>query len=198
MKTKIGIGIIIFLQIIILVLLEVPDTISSYWDVIHKNTLENTPVQNLDNTQTTVGIHIDEPVIWGESIDVLGLPHKIDSWNLLEEDWRWFLTDTDGVVKRPLLYNGHDVSFARLSPSHKKLGFFFRPEDHSLGEIVLAVLDVDKKIVKEIYRGNTRTSNWEWKGDEAVIIKHSCGTECMLAYVIDISTGKEIDKYRVY
>lgn len=132
----------------------------------------------------------------GDPIDVLNLPRRIDSWNLLEEKWKWFFAD-DGV-KRPLLYDSHDVSFVHLSPSHQRLGFFFYPENHSLGEIILAVLDIDRKVVKEVYRGDTWTSNWEWKGDNALIVKRSCGTGCMNASVINVSTGKKIEEYRVY
>lgn len=183
MKTKFGIGIIIFLQIVILILLEVPDTIWAYWNKIHE-------------TKTISQSAETNPVATDNYIDILSLPNEIESWNLLEEKWKWFFIDNE--VKRPLLYNSHEVSFIGLSPSHKKLGFFFYPENNSLGEIVLAVLDIDQKIIKEIYHGDTWTSNWEWKGDEAVIVKRSCGTGCMNAIVIDVFTEKNIEQYRVY
>lgn len=132
-----------------------------------------------------------------DSVDISNLPKTINSWNLSEEDGKWYFIDNKGVYK-PLLYNSHNVSFAAISPSHEKLGFFFRPEEHSLGDIVLAVFHIDQKVIKEVYRGDIRTSNWEWKGDGAVIVKHSCGTGCMNAYVIDILSGEKIDFYRVY
>ncbi|MDO8570643.1 MAG: hypothetical protein Q7R97_03605 [Candidatus Daviesbacteria bacterium] len=184
MKIRVGIGIIIFLQILILILLEVPETIWANWNRIHKQSRKIS--QNIEINPAIIDAHVD----------ILSLPNKIESWNLLEEKWKWFFTDHK--VKQLLFYNSHEVSFVGLSPSHKKLGFFFYPENNSLGEIVLAILDIDQKIIKEVYRGNTWTSNWEWKGDEAIIVKHSCGTGCMNASVINISTGKNIEQYRVY
>lgn len=172
---KKNIVIVILLMLLISMVLKLPDAILS---------------KKIENH------YIDKPVIVAKSIEVLSLPDKINSWNLSEENWRWFFTDKG--INRPLFYNGRDVSFARLSPSYRKLGFFFRPEDHSLGEIVLAILDIDRKFVKEVYHGDNRTSNWEWKNDEAVIVNHSCGTACMAAYVIDLQTREEIDEYRVY
>lgn len=194
MKKNILITTLIIL--IVSIALELPDTVLSYWDEIHRNRQVKVATQNFDDTKTTEDIHVGKPILVDESMDVLDLPGKIDSWNLLEEDSRWYFTDD--VAKRPLFYGGHDVSFTGLSPSHKKLGFFFNPEDHSLDESVLAVLDIDKRVVKEVYRGDTWTSNWEWKGDNSVIVKRSCGTGCMNAYVVDIDTGKKIDSYRVY
>lgn len=132
----------------------------------------------------------------GDSIEILNLPTKINSWDLVEKDWKWFFKVEE--LNQQLLYNGHDVRVAGLSPSHKKLGFFYSPEDHALGETVLVVFDIGKRVAKELYRGDTRVSNWEWKGDEAVIVKRSCGTSCMFAYVIDVDTLKQIDSYRVY
>lgn len=172
-------NIVIAILLILLALMasELPDAIL----------YEKTSVQNN---------YMDKPVIVGKSMEVLNLPGKMNSWNLLEESWKWFFTDKG--ISQPLFYNGHDVIFAQLSPSYKKLGFFFRPEDHSLGEIVLAILDIDRKVVKEVYHGDNRTSNWEWKNDEDVIIHRSCGTACMAAYVIDLQTREKIDEYRVY
>lgn len=183
MKIKIGIGIVIFLQIVILILLEVPDTIWEYWNRIYE------PEKISQSTKTN-------KITVGEHVDMLSLPHKIDSWNLLEEERKWFFIDNG--IKQPLFYNNREVSFIGLSPSHNKLGFFFYPENNSLGEIILAVLDIDQKIIKKIYHGDTWTSNWEWKGDDALIVKRSCGTGCMNAVVINISTGEKIEQYRVY
>lgn len=132
----------------------------------------------------------------GVSIDILDLPPKMNSWNLTTEDWKWFYTNQG--ENKPLTYNNHYVTIVQLSPSHEKLGFFYRPEDHSLGESVLAVLNIAQKSVKEVYRGDNWTSSWEWKGDETVVVRRSCGTECMVAYVIETSTGKQFETYRVY
>lgn len=168
--------------------LELPDLVSSYWKEVHRET-EN-EILSRGAAETTKSITIGEP------IDVLNLPHKINSWNLLEDDWKWFFVDKG--VGRQLVFDGQIVRFAKLSPDHKKMGFYFYPEDYALGEIVLAALDIEKKVVKEIYHGDTRTSNWEWRGDKVVIVKRSCGTECMVASVLDINNGETIDKYRVY
>lgn len=194
MKKNILIGILLI--ILASVVLEVPEIVLSSWDEMRKDTSEKTVVQDLDGIQTVVDNLIDNPVKIGESMDVLSITDKFDSWNLLEEDWKWFFIK-DGI-KRQLIYNGHDIELASISPYHKKLGFFFKSENHSLGKTILAVLDLDKKTFKEVYNGDTWTSNWEWKDDEAVVVRRSCGTECMMAYVIEIDTGRQLEKYRVY
>ena len=153
--------------------------------------------RNLDsNTASTVKDSKIDDLEIGNPMDVTTLPSKINWWNLSQVEWRWFFTQDE--VYYPLFYKKHIASFVNANPSFKKIGFHFYPEDHSLGDIVLAVVDLSQKEVREVYRGDTRTSNWEWKGDQAVIVKRSCGTGCMNAYVFDILTGKKIDEYRVY
>lgn len=190
MKSKIWFIIIIILQILTLILIKLPDKSLAEKKQIDEISTNNLQTTNTETSDKNAQIKVAEPV------DILSLPNKIDSWNLLKEDWEWFFTDKN--IKYPLVYNKHDASFVRLSPSHQKLGFFFYPEDHSLGEIVLAVLDIDQKVVTEVYHGDTWTSNWEWKDNEAVIIRRSCGTECMTATVINIVTKTIVDKYQVY
>ena len=131
-----------------------------------------------------------------ESLDILDLPLDINSWNFDGEGWKVYFHDKKATY--PLTYNNHTVGFIGLSPSHKKLGFYFYPEDHALSDIVLAVLDIDQKTINEVYKGDTWTSNWEWKGDMAIIVKRKCGTGCMNANVFDINTGKQVETYRVY
>lgn len=180
------------LLLIALIILNVIWTILLFRYSTNKhNIFKNSPTRITTTDQIGIkGITIGDP------IDIRDLPHNINSWNLTTEDWRWFFTDKS--INQPLVYKNRDVSFAQLSPSHKKLGFYFYLENHSLGEIVLAVLDLDEKVVKEVYRGDNWTSNWEWKGDAEIIVKRSCGTGCMNAYVINIMTGEKVDSYRVY
>ncbi len=191
MKSKIYFVILIILQILTLILIILLYTSS----LGEKKQIEEIPQNNAKaiNTDTSDKNTQIEAI---EPIDILSLPNKINSSDLLKKDWKWFFTDKN--VTHPLVYNKLDVSFVRLSPSRQQLGFFFYPEDNSLGEIVLAVLDIEKKIVTEIYRGDTWTSNWEWKDNEAVIVRRSCGTECMAATVIDIQTQEIIEKYQIY
>lgn len=185
MKKNISIGIL--LLFLVSILLEVPGVILSYWDKIHQGSPEKTSFQSTTKN--------GEPIV-GEPVEILNLS-QIKSWNLSKDQYQREIYINNGV-EQPVFYNGYEISSALLSPSHRKLGFFFRPEDHSSGEVVLAVLDTNQKVVKEIYRGDNWTSNWEWKGDEAVIIKRSCGTGCMNASVINVSTGEKIEQYRVY
>lgn len=180
------------LLLIPLMILNVIWTILSLQNNIHKqNFLKNQTSRLAETDLTRI-----KGTTSGDPIDILDLPHKMNSWNLSKEDWEWFFVD-NGISRR-LVYNGHNVSFAQLSPYHKKMGFFFRPETNSLGEIVLAVLDIDKRVVKEVYRGDDWTSSWEWKGDNSVIVKRSCGTGCMNANVIHVETGEKLEAYRVY
>ena len=182
---KILVGII--LVFIVAIVIDVTYFASSKWKESHKEVREDTLSQE--------DIEKTEPISIGKPMELLNLPDKINSWNLVKEDWRWFFTNER--IRRPLIFNGHDVRFTMLSPDHKKLGFFYHP-DSGLSETVLAVFDIEKKVVKEMYRGDTKVSSWEWKGDEAVIVKRSCGNECMSANVVDIGTGLIAEKYRVY
>lgn len=132
----------------------------------------------------------------GNPIEILHLPDNFFSYpssDYLIDDENNHTLYVHNEIPQPVFYKNHRVTFTRFSPSHKQLGFFFYPEDHSLGEIVLAILDSNKRVIEEVYRGDTWTSKWEWKGDKSVIVKRSCGTGCMVASVIDISTGKKIE-----
>lgn len=179
--------------LILLVIINAIWTVSLFRKSIYKqNVLENSITRVTEADKKGInGVTIGDPV------GIPNLPKIINSWNLSEKDGKWFFIDDKGVY-RSLFYNNHHVSSVQLSPSHKKMGFYFYPEDHSLGNIVLAVLDIDQEVVREIYGGDNWTSNWEWKGEGAVIVKRSCGTSCMNAYVIDILTGEQVDSYRVY
>jgi len=190
MKSKIWFIIIIILQILTLIIIFLPDK-----SEIQEQQLDEISINNLQTINPEVS-NKNTQIEAAEPIDILSLPNKINSWNLLKEDWKWFFIDKN--IAHLLVYNKHKVSLVHLSPSHQKLGLFYYPEDHSLGETVLAILDVEKKIVTEVYRGDTWTSNWEWKGNEAVIVRRSCGTECMAATVIDIQTQEIIEKYQIY
>lgn len=194
MRKKLWVWVVILF--IVSIFLNAVGAIWLFWNNTHKYQIKQTIPERSVGTVKKADVVDAKSIKIGDPIDILSLPREIDSWNLSEEGWRWFFTDKG--INQPLLYNGHNVSFTHLSPSYKKLGFFFYPEDHSLGEIVLAVLDIDQKVVKEIYSGDNWTSNWEWKGDKAVIVKRSCGTGCMNASVINVSTGEKIEQYRVY
>ena len=117
MKSKIWFTIIIILQILTLILIKLSD---KSW--AQKKQIDEIPQNYLQTINTEIGDKSAQIEV-AETIDILSLPNKIDSWNLLKEDWKWFFTDKN--VKHPLVYNKQDVSFVRLSPSHQKLGFFF-------------------------------------------------------------------------
>lgn len=152
-------------------------------------------------TNEIKGISSVKEIVTGDNIELLNIPQSDFDYlapNYITEDkYQQALYVKDGV-EYAITYLDHRVKSANFSPSHTKLGFFYLPEDHFLNKINLAIFDISTKTIKDIYQGDTWTSNWEWKGDNDVIIKRSCGTGCMDAYVINVSTGENVDSYRVY
>lgn len=184
--------------LVVSAILNIAAVILIYQYGSHRQVPQSTLASSFDSVKSST----DEKFIKGNTIDILALPYDnpvtVFPSGYLSEDKNKRTIYIDGNTAQQVVYRNHDISFAIISPSHQKIGFFFYPEDHSLREIVLAILDIGTKTVSEIYRGDTWTSNWEWRGDSAVITKRSCGNWCMNAFVIDISTGEKIDEYKVY
>lgn len=101
-------------------------------------------------------------------------------------------------IKRKVTYNGHEVSFLQFSPAQDKLGFFFYPNDNGVSDISLAIADIPKRTINEVYRKSIRTSNWEWDDDGHVIVYYGCGTQCLYAYRINLETGGIESGHHVY
>lgn len=155
--------------------------------------------QNLTNE--IKGISTIRETAAGDNIELLDIPQKDFSYlapNYLTEDKYQQALYVKDEVEHAITYFGYRIGSVHFSPSHTKLGFSYLPEDHFQNKINLAILNIDTKTIKDIYQGDTWTSNWEWKGDTAIIVKRKCGTGCMNANVFDINTGKQVETYRVY
>lgn len=99
-----------------------------------------------------------------------------------------------------ITYFGQETNGYKVSPSGKNVGFYYengaRTGYH--GDVALGIMDLKTKKVKTIYEGDFRTSNWEWAGDEHVVVQYGCGTYCMYAYKINAKNGKVESEYFVY
>lgn len=161
----------------------------------------NQRVEPRNLTNEIKGISTVKETVAGDNIELLDIPKSdfgyLAPGYITEDKYQQALYVKDDV-KYAITYLGHRVESAHFSPSYTELGFFYLPEDHFLSKINLAILNIDTKTVKDIYQGDTWTSNWEWKGDEAIIVKRKCGTRCMNVTVFDINTGKQLETYRVY
>ncbi len=121
---------------------------------------------------------------------------KSDFEKLTNRDYKVYWIDDNS--QRELLYKGKSVFFVKFSPSKDKLSFFYYPEGHSLGNIVLLIYDYKDKSLREVYRNSNRTSNYSWKDESTLVVNYSCGTACMLEYTVDAQSGKIIKKQQLY
>lgn len=87
-----------------------------------------------------------------------------------------------------------------LSPNKKKLGYFENLEDDNVYPhwVALKIVDLESGKIKEIYKGDYKTSNWRWENDKYAIVNYNCGTHCLYAYKIDAESGKVADSFYVY
>lgn len=101
-------------------------------------------------------------------------------------------------VQRKVMYDGQEVYYLQFSPAQDKLGFYYYPDGNTLTDVALVIMDISNRITKEVYRGNIRTSGWEWEDGKHVIVYYNCGTGCLYAYKINVETGEQEDKYYEY
>jgi len=79
-----------------------------------------------------------------------------------------------------------------VSPSGKKTGHFQHKLITDLSEIEND--DYKQLVVEEnsrpetVFAGNFRVSSFEWLSDTEIAVYQDCGTECMIAYYIDLTT----------
>ncbi|PIR42404.1 hypothetical protein COV25_02625, partial [candidate division WWE3 bacterium CG10_big_fil_rev_8_21_14_0_10_35_32] len=98
----------------------------------------------------------------------------------------------DGEETVSITYFGQETNGYKVSPSGKHVGFYYDngAKTGYHGDIALGIMDVETRKVNTIYEGGFKTSNWEWAGDEHVVVQYGCGTYCMYAYKINIKNGK--------
>lgn len=177
-----------------LVALLVVFTLSTFFAV--KLYFNDAGIRSL-NSQTAGndGITTGTWVVVGPPIEVEALSDS----DLLKLSTRYYQEYfTSDNLEREVVYNGNKISSMQISPSKKKLGFYFSPNGDSLSDISLIVFDTTKKSLKEVYRNSIRTSNYEWQDDETLAVNYSCGTACMYRYIVSANNGKMLDEYQLY
>lgn len=100
----------------------------------------------------------------------------------------------DGNIKRSVVYQGQEIRYLRFSPSNDKFGFYYNKpgqEDISGSDVELSIMDIDTRVITKVYEGGFKTSSWEWLNNKEIVVYYGCGTECMVAYIIDTIGGEQ-------
>lgn len=112
-------------------------------------------------------------------------------FELIEGEYRSVLYINNGIEQK-VTHNGQKIDYLKFSPLNNKLGFFYESGNYlSAGrDIALAIMDIGEKSIKKVYEGSFKTSYWEWLNNEEVVVYYGCGTECMVAFIIDVNSGE--------
>ena len=106
----------------------------------------------------------------------------------------------DGTETINITYFGQETKGYKVSPSGKQVGFYYdngaKTGHH--GDVALGTMDIETRKINTVYEGGFKTSNWEWDGDNHVVVQYGCGTYCMYAYNINAKNGKVESEYFVY
>ncbi len=86
------------------------------------------------------------------------------------------------------------VSTFKFSPDRKRAAYFQNKLTTDIKEIgdrdyTSLVIDQEGK-TETVFQSDFRLSYFEWLDDREVVVYRGCGTECMLAYIVDIDTKK--------
>ena len=143
----------------------------------------------------------------GNPIDILDIPAEIisrpdlNSIHLIQNSARRTVYKDDHGKHHDVTYKDSPIGPIQFAPDGKyRLGFYYRPEFLSLrstSDIALAILDIENRGIKEVYRNNYHTSNWEWDGGDNVVVYYGCGSSCRYAFKIDAETGETINEYHI-
>lgn len=143
-----------------------------------------------------------DPISLGATHDITQIPTSVFTnpalvnQALQENMYGEVLLTSDNLIYQPIVYHNHKISDLILNPGKTdKIGFFYYPNDNHVTDIALVVMDINSREVQEVYRNNIRTSRWEWKNTNEIIVYYNCGTACLYAYVIDANTGNKINEY---
>ncbi|MEW6610728.1 MAG: hypothetical protein AB1352_03865 [Patescibacteria group bacterium] len=139
----------------------------------------------------------------GEPVEIIDLPseifsrpYRLEQITINQRQEASFITQG---ISRNMTYQGHRITDLEFSPIlGDKAGFFYYPYGNATTDIALAIMNIPKHTVKEVYRKSVRTSGWEWDGTKRVIVYYNCGTGCLYAYKIDVETSKIVDEYLEY
>lgn len=82
-----------------------------------------------------------------------------------------------------------------FSPNKSKIAYFqnkFTEDMKSLGDSdYVSVIVEENGQQKTVFQEDYHVSNLEWLDDREIVIYRSCGTECMIAYIVDTKTRKQ-------
>lgn len=125
----------------------------------------------------------------------------IDINKLSQSDWdNVSIEDYGGVFvykndsPKQVYFNDKQLQSLELSPSRKKVAFYYysdEPEDH---ELSLRLLDLDNTSTREIF--HTTFPSWDvrsglhWLGNNHIIFLRNCGTSCQGLTLLNIQTGE--------
>ncbi|MDA2936531.1 hypothetical protein MYX06_04915 [Patescibacteria group bacterium AH-259-L05] len=126
----------------------------------------------------------------GSSIDIM---HVLSPFKLINDGYMDVVYH-DGAIKRSVTYQGQAIRYLKLSPSNDKLGFYYNKpgqEDRAGPDVELSIADIDTMVITKVYEGGFKTSSWEWLNNREIVVYYGCGTECMVAYIIDTTNGEQ-------
>jgi len=144
-------------------------------------------VNNKNKRNEIVSVTSESDLV-NDTIEIL----DVSVFKLIEGEYRSVLYVNNGIEQK-VTYNGQEIDYLKFSPLNNKLGFFYESGNYlSAGrDIALAIMDIGGKSIKKVYEGSFKTSYWEWLNNEEVVVYYGCGTECIVAYVINVNSGEK-------
>lgn len=109
---------------------------------------------------------------------VLGLEENLDTDALLRE----YKRDSENVKESTLKFSPSRKKFAYLT--HKFVTNIKEVGDKDYTSLVVNYGDKEETV----FQDNFHLSYFEWLSDEEIAVYSGCGTECMIAYLVDLET----------
>ena len=134
-------------------------------------------------------LNTDKTLTENRTIEISEIPLE----KIIEDEYRR-LFYIDNQTKKRVVQNNNTLSRLQFSPLKDKYGFTENLDnDEHDKPILIFTGDMNSKETKEIYRGNFKTSGWEWFSNEEILVSAGCGTECEVLYLIDLESGEKIE-----
>ncbi|MDO9399634.1 MAG: cell wall hydrolase [bacterium] len=133
--------------------------------------------------------YVGEPLSKEEkTIDILETP--LDKLVKGEYEEMFFIVNGK---KQRVVYKNRGIDHLAISPTKKKVGFFYESGDYyePCHKVALTVVNIQDKEAKKIYESDCKISRWEWVGDDQAAVYKNCGTECQTLHLVDIDSEEE-------
>jgi Tol biopolymer transport system component len=144
--------------------------LADYWWLVEIEDSLKPIDQRIDKIEKTLKIQKEK--------EVLGLDESIDYDTLLRE----YKRDNESLKQNTL----------KVSTTGKKRAYFqhkFTTDIKEIGDRDYTFLVVEQEGKREkVFQGDFRLSYFEWLTDEEIAVYRNCGTECMIAYIVDLKT----------